>query len=77
MPLVLLTTALPKRPGDGDIALRAAGPTAVFDIVDVLSDDGVERLARYARIGHRAGPRAGFWTADDLSRARPRPSAPD
>jgi len=68
VPLVLLTTALPKRPSAGDIALRAAGPAALFDIVDVLSDADVARLTGYARDGHRGGPRPGYWAAEELSR---------
>ena len=60
-PLVLLTTELPKRPSDGDAALRSAGPDIVFDVVDVLSNEGRERLARYAKGGATSEPLPGFW----------------
>jgi hypothetical protein len=63
---VLLTTQLPRRRSEGDSALRAAGPGAVFDVVDMLSDDGAERLQRYAAGGADA-PQPGFWTAADLA----------
>ncbi len=66
MPVVLLTTHLPPRRSEGDIALRAAGPDAFFDAIELLSDDGRERLARYARGGYENRPQPGFWTADDL-----------
>jgi modification methylase len=67
-PFVLLTTDLPDRRGAGDRALRAAGPRAVFDVVDVRSDQGRRRLAGYAAHGPAGGPRVGFWTARDLGR---------
>jgi hypothetical protein len=53
--------------------LRAAGPGAVFDVVDLLSPDGVKRLRAYANRGFTGAPRPGFW-ADDRSVA-PRRSA--
>jgi DNA modification methylase len=56
VPLVLLTTDLPARPGEGDTALRAAGPDVVFDVVDVRSDEGRDR------------PQPGFWTDAELAR---------
>jgi site-specific DNA-methyltransferase (adenine-specific) len=69
VPLVLLTTQLPRRPGEGDSALRAAGPEAFFDAVDLLSADARGRLARYAKGGTPA-PEPGFWTEADLARTR-------
>src|SRR5262249_14627095 len=51
VPLVLLTTHLPKRPSEGDTALRAAGPDAFFDAIEMLSPDSLERLERYAKGG--------------------------
>jgi len=70
VPLVLLTTRLPKRPGEGDAALRSAGPDAFFDAVDVLTDDGRGRLALYAKGGYTDDPQPGFWSAEDLARRR-------
>lgn len=69
--LVFLTTNLPKRPSEGDSALRAAGPEAFFDAIEMLSDEGRLRLERYARDGVPDGglPGLGFWTASDLERS--------
>ena len=67
-PLVFLTPDLPARPGEGDTALRAAGPDAFFDVVDVRGAEGPARLARYAAGGSLDGPQPGFWTAADLGR---------
>jgi modification methylase len=68
VPFVLLTTELPDRRSDGDRALRASGPSVVFDVVDVRSPEGRARLARYASDGPGDGPQPGFWTAKDLGR---------
>ena len=67
-PLVLLTSHLPKRPSEGDTALRAAGPSAFFDAIEMLSDDGMSRLQAYAGGGHEDRPLPGFWTEKDLER---------
>ncbi|MGI8686623.1 MAG: DNA-methyltransferase [Acidimicrobiales bacterium] len=68
VPVVFLTTHLPRRPSEGDTALRAAGPNAFFDVVDVLSEGGRARLKRYAQGGLADDPKVGFWTAADLER---------
>ncbi|MCZ7628009.1 MAG: site-specific DNA-methyltransferase [Microthrixaceae bacterium] len=66
-PLVFLTTNLPKRPSEGDTALRAAGPHAFFDAVDMLSDEGRARLGSVRVRGFVGGkPKVGFWTERDL-----------
>jgi DNA modification methylase len=67
IPLVLLTSHLPKRPSEGDTALRAAGPDAFFDAMEMLSEDSLQRLAKYAGGGCRANPQPGFWTPQDLA----------
>jgi site-specific DNA-methyltransferase (adenine-specific) len=67
-PLVLLTSHLPNRPSEGDTALRAAGPTAFFDAIAMLSDDGFDRLRAYAAGGHCEQPLPGFWTERELER---------
>jgi DNA modification methylase len=67
VPLVFLTSNLPKRPSDGDTALRAAGPDAFFDAIDMLSHDSLERLERYAKGGFTDNPQPGFWTPQDLA----------
>ncbi|MHB1585050.1 MAG: DNA-methyltransferase [Acidimicrobiales bacterium] len=68
-PLVLLTSHLPKRPGEGDTALRAAGPGSVFDAAELLDPAVLGRLRRYAT-GRQRRPLAGFWSAEELARAR-------
>jgi site-specific DNA-methyltransferase (adenine-specific) len=68
IPIVFLTTHLPRRPSEGDTALRAAGPDAFFDAIEMLSDEGRERLERYAEGGQASEPLLGFWTAVDLAR---------
>jgi DNA modification methylase len=68
VPIVFLTTNLPRRPSEGDTALRAAGPDAFFDAIEMLSDEGRERLERYAKGGFVDNPQPGFWTAVDLAR---------
>ena len=65
--LVFLTSHLPKRGSEGDTALRAAGWKAFFDAIEMLSDEGRQRLERYAQGGHRHRPLPGFWTKEDLA----------
>ena len=69
IPLVLLTTALP-RSGEPATALRAAGPHAFFDAIELGSDDGRDRLERYAKGGFTDDPQPGFWNAGDIDRLR-------
>lgn len=68
VPLVLLTSHLPKRPSEGDTALRAAGPDAFFDAIEMLSGESLDRLERYAKGGCADDPQPGFWTPQDLAR---------
>lgn len=67
-PYVVLTTQIPRPSSEAGMALRSAGPEAVFDVVDLGSADARARLAAYARGGHALMPLAGFWTAADLAR---------
>jgi site-specific DNA-methyltransferase (adenine-specific) len=60
-PLVLLTSQLPKRRSQGDLALRAAGPGLVFDAMELLAGDQTVRLRDYAAGGHHRAPAPGFW----------------
>lgn len=66
-PLVFLTSHLPIKASEGDVALRAAGPDAFFDAIAMLSDDGRRRLATYAA-GGCTRPLPGFWTERDIER---------
>jgi site-specific DNA-methyltransferase (adenine-specific) len=61
VPLVLLTSHLPRRSGDGDAALRAAGPQVPLDVIDLLSHDAAERLQSYAAGGVPTRAQPGFW----------------
>lgn len=67
-PIVFLTTHVPRRPSEGDKALRAAGTEAFFDAIEMLSDEGRKRLREYGRGGHTKQPLSGFWTDRDLGR---------
>ena len=73
VPLVLLTSHLPRRPSEGDTALRAAGPDAFFDAIELLSDESLERLRRYAKGGFSNDPQPGFWTVEELATRAPPP----
>jgi len=66
VPLVVLTTHLPKRPSEPDTALRAAGPGAFFDAIEMLSSESLDRLAVYAKGGYTDNPQPGFWSAREL-----------
>lgn len=63
--VLVLTSELPKRRSEFDLALRAAGPQAMFDIIDVFDDDALERLADYASGTTAQLP--GFWNPTDLA----------
>jgi DNA modification methylase len=65
-PLVVLTTQLPRAGTEGDRAIRAAGPGAVFDAVDLSASAARDRLSAYAS-GRCAVPLPGFWAAADLA----------
>jgi site-specific DNA-methyltransferase (adenine-specific) len=64
-PPVLLVPQAPKPRSAIDRALRAVGPSALFDVVEVLSPEGRRRLAAYAS-GAADAPLPGFWRAEDL-----------
>ncbi len=65
-PLILLTSHLPRPGSEGDRALRSAGPEAIFDAVELLSDAGRARLSAYARGGATERARGGFWGPKEL-----------
>ncbi len=60
-PFVLLTSHLPAGSEPAARALKAVGPSAFFDAVELRSDDGRRRLAAYAEGGHDDRPEPGFW----------------
>jgi DNA modification methylase len=70
-PVVFLTSHLPRRGSEGDVALRAAGMEAFFDAVEMLSGEGRSRLEAYAQGGRHEVPMPGFWTEEDVDRQVP------
>jgi hypothetical protein len=65
-PLVVLTTQLPREGTEADRALRAPGPGGIFDVVDLLSSSGAQRLRTYAK-SRGGAPLPGFWAERDLA----------
>ena len=63
--VLVLTSDLPRRRSEFDLAIRSAGSQALFDVIDVFDDHALERLAAYAAGGSSQLP--GFWNPDDLS----------
>jgi modification methylase len=63
--VLVLTSELPRRRTEFDLALRAAGPAAVFDVIDVYDDDALQRLTEYGK--GRTTPLPGFWNPDELT----------
>jgi site-specific DNA-methyltransferase (adenine-specific) len=49
--IVFLSSHVPRKGSEGDIALRNAADI-VFDVIEMRSDDGYERLQKYAAGGH-------------------------
>ncbi len=70
-PLVLLTSSLPRPGSDGDLALRAVGPTVVLDAIELMADEQLARLKIYAEGGRGSRPEPGFWTANDIGPSSP------
>ena len=66
-PLVLLTSTLPPRRSSGDRALRALGPECVFDAIEIMSDEGRDRVEAYARGNREQRAATGFWSPEDLA----------
>lgn len=68
VPYVLISSHLPRPGSEGEVALRAAGPLAVFDVISMQSAIDFERLRRYGAGGHTSAPMAGYWRDKDLER---------
>lgn len=69
-PVVFLTSHLPRRGSEGDVALRAAGMNAFFDAMEMLSEEGRSRLSVYAKGGRAEVPLPGFWSTEDVAGRR-------
>lgn len=76
--LLVLTSHLPRPSSEGDRAMRAVGPWALFDAIEIFDDPGdsldlgdtgtaagVQRLRSYAIRG-ATEPLAGFWSEADI-----------
>ena len=75
VPIVLLASHLPRRPSDSDTILRAAGPEAFFDAIDLLSTDararrGLRDRRPLLRAAARLLDRRGSGPPPTLMRAR-------
>ena len=57
--VLVLTSDVPRRRTEFDQAIRAAGPDALHDVIDVFDGDALERLAAYA--GGERDVVPGFW----------------
>ena len=76
--LLVLTSHLPRKSSEGDRAMRAVGPWALFDAIEIFDDPdgglplddtntaGVARLRSYAQNG-AAEPLPGYWTEKDIA----------
>jgi DNA modification methylase len=65
--VIIITSNLPKVGSEGEVALRAAGPSSVFDAIEMFDDaEGVARLRRYADFDDGAPPLVGFWRSSDI-----------
>ncbi len=76
--LLVLTSHLPRKNSEGDRAMRAVGPWALFDAIEIFDDPGdgldlgdtnaagVARLRSYAQHG-AAEPLPGYWTEADIA----------
>ncbi len=77
--LLVLTSHLPRPSSEGDRAMRAVGPWALFDAIEIFDDPaddgldlgptgttaGVQRLRSYASQG-ATEPLPGFWSDSDI-----------
>jgi site-specific DNA-methyltransferase (adenine-specific) len=65
--VLVLTSNLPRRGSEGDKAMRAVGPAAVFDAIEMFDPTALDRLVAYGTDGVR-DCLEGFWDAADLDR---------
>ena len=64
-PLVL-TPLCPPKGSPADRALRTAGPSVIFDVIELYDPASLRRLAEYAGAADPE-PLPGFWEPDDLA----------
>ena len=65
-PVLVLTSHLPRPGTEPDVALRAAGPHTLHDVVGLLSAEDRGRLRRYGAGGLHDRSLPGFWSERDL-----------
>lgn len=69
--VLVLTSNLPKPGTEGYKALKAVGPSQVFDAIEMFDDaGGVARLAEYAT-DRSTEPLPGFWSVDEIAAIDP------
>ncbi|MEZ5297228.1 MAG: hypothetical protein R2697_13400 [Ilumatobacteraceae bacterium] len=73
--VLVLTSDVPRRRTEFDQAIRAAGPDALHDVIDVFDGDALERLAAYAA-GERRGARLLVTRQSHRARSTSSPSSP-
>ncbi len=61
--VLVITPSAPRSGTQADRALRACGPSIVFDVIELFDHDSLSRLGAYAS---GAGVLPGFWTAKQL-----------
>jgi len=64
--LLVVTCERPGHRSEAENLLRAAGPDAFFDVIDVFDDDDLIRLRHYGSESAMT-PLEGFWTPKDLA----------
>lgn len=65
IPLLVMTSNLPKIGSEGWKALKSVGPESVFDAIEIFRDADLQRLAHYGRIDGEA-PLPGFWEEHEI-----------
>lgn len=69
--VLILTSSVPKPGSPGDRALRAVGPAAIFDVIELYDPSALARLRAYAE-SSEPSPLPGFWTEVELAPMRAR-----
>ncbi len=67
IPVIVLTSSLPKKNSSVGKALRAPGSKAIFDVIEIYDPEALKRLVHYASSkAKRVKPQPGFWSEPDL-----------
>jgi len=68
--VLVLTPQLPKRGTPSDRALRAVGPSVIFDAIELYEPEGLDRLHHYATETIPT-PLPGFWSTAEVADGSP------